>query len=110
MAACAAQGGTCDAATNFARPAGRCPGSRPYYGRTGRGRGEGPAPAALLLLPLLLLPPQLLAHAQPAVARAAGPSVRPSTGVHGVSPVQGAELALRAVDADEVSPGLALLA
>src|SRR5262249_47076581 len=83
-------------------------------GALGWGRVEGERPgaaaAALLLLPLLLLPPQLLAGEQPAVARAAGPPVCAPARVHGLPPVQGAGLALRAVDPDEVLPGQSLLA
>src|SRR5262245_26675086 len=68
------------------------------------------AAAALLLLPLLLLPAQLLAPEQSAMAGAEGPPIRSAARLHGLPAVQGAGLALRTVDPDEVLPRKPLLA
>src|SRR5829696_7081396 len=77
--------------------------------RAARGRARA-APSAVLLLPLLLLPPQLLAAEQPAVAGAEGPPVRAPARVSGLPRVQGAGLAVRTLDTDEVLPRPPLLA
>src|SRR5205807_5964585 len=65
---------------------------------------------AVLLLPLLLLPPQLLAGEQPPLAGRTQPAVHAAAGVHGVPAVPRAELALRAVATAEVLPRFSLLA
>src|SRR5581483_7924959 len=86
-------------------------GGRPVGGQRLDGLGRRrTAPAAVLLLPVLLLPGQLLAAEQPAVAGAEGRPVRPPAGVHGLPAVQGAGLAVRVVDPDEVLPREPLLA
>src|SRR5439155_6889563 len=72
--------------------------------------GGRPAAAALQLLSLLLFSAQLLAGSEPAVAGAAGASVRASAGLHGLPALQGAGLALRVVHADEILPRQPLLA
>src|SRR5262245_49590019 len=79
-----------------------------------RDRGQGAAaqlePQSLLLLPLLLLPAQLLADAGPALAGAAGRALHEAAGVHGLSRLPRAALALRDVRAAEILSRLPFLA
>src|SRR6266550_2586832 len=67
-------------------------------------------PQSLLLLPLLLLPAQLLAPAEPALAGADRRALHAAARLHGLPRLPGAPLALRTVEADAALPRLPLLA
>ena len=74
------------------------------------GVGPGAAASANVVLPVSVLPPQLLAGLEPAVPGSQGQPVHATAGIHGVPAVQRAGLALRNVVANEVLPWPSLLA
>src|SRR5262245_11546769 len=77
-----------------------------------RTEGGGPAgePGPLLLLPLPPVPAQLLAGGDAAVAGAARRALPAASGVHGLSAVPRAALALRPARAEELLSRLPFLA
>ena len=83
---------------------------RAVRGRPDLGQRRRPPAAPRVLLPVLVLPPQLLAGVQPAVAGAPGGPVHAAAGLHGLPGLQGAELAVRPVGPEEVLPRVPLLA
>src|SRR5262245_9918454 len=90
--------------------AGRGPVRGPVRGRVGYGLGRGPAAAPRVLLPVRVLPPQLLADVQPAMAGAAGRPIHAAARVHGVPAIPRAELVLLPVDLPQVLSREPLLA
>src|SRR5262249_4557352 len=99
-----------DEATDASAARGRSAGAGPVVGLASAGTGAELQHGSFLLLPLLLLPTQLLAEHFAHLAGASRPALRQAAGLYVVPGLPGDALALRSEPANELLPRLPFLA